>query len=115
MSDARMYTKPFVLTTLAFFCFFTNVNAYNLLPLYLHALGAQAGEIGTIMAMFSVAAILAQAITGRLLDRGWRNALPPGCGGPPTAVSAAFSMTSAASAGPSTASGSCKGLGSPST
>jgi MFS family permease len=31
-------------------------------------------EIGfqTIMAMYSVAAILAQAMTGRLLDRGWR-------------------------------------------
>ncbi len=72
MTEPRMYTKPFVVTTLAFFCFFTNVNAYNLLPLYLQTLGAQAGEIGTIMAMFSVAAILAQAITGRLLDRGWR-------------------------------------------
>ena len=69
-SEARMYTKPFVLTTLAFFCFFTNVNAYNLLPLYLQALGARTGEIGAIMAMFSVAAILAQGITGRLLDRG---------------------------------------------
>ena len=55
MSEARMYTKPFVLTTLAFFCFFTNVNAYNLLPLYLQALGARTGEIGSIMAMFSVA------------------------------------------------------------
>jgi MFS family permease len=94
MSDPRMYTKPFVLTTLAFFCFFTNVNAYNLLPLHLHALGAQAGEIGTIMAMFSVAAILAQAITGRLLDRGWRPS---------------------ASAGSSTSSGSCKGWDLPST
>ena len=66
----RMYTKPFVLTTLAFVCFFTNVNTYNLLPLYLQALGTRTGEIGAIMAMFSVAAILAQGITGRLLDRG---------------------------------------------
>ena len=94
MSDPRMYTKPFVLTTLAFFCFFTNVNAYNLLPLHLHALGAQAGEIGTIMAMFSVAAILAQAITGRLLDRGWRTPCLLSAASLLTAVSAAFTMTS---------------------
>ena len=72
MSEVRVYTKPFILTTAAFFCFFTNVSAYNLLPLYLQALGARVGEIGTIMAMYSVAAILVQAITGRLLDRGWR-------------------------------------------
>jgi MFS family permease len=89
-----MYTKPFVLATLAFFCFFTNVNAYNLLPLHLHALGAQAGEIGTIMAMFSVAAILAQAITGRLLDRGWRRPCLLSAAALVTAVSAAFAMTS---------------------
>jgi len=93
MSEARVYTKPFILTTLAFFCFFTNVNAYNLLPLYLQALGAQTGEIGTIMAMFSVAAILAQAITGRLLDRGWRKPCLLIAAALLIAVSAAFGMT----------------------
>jgi len=61
---------PHILITLAFFCFFTNVNAFNLLPLYLQALGAQNGEIGTIMAMFSVVAILAQAILVRFLGGG---------------------------------------------
>ena len=91
--EARMYTKPFVLTTLAFFCFFTNVNAYNLLPLYLQALGARTGEIGTIMAMFSVAAILAQAITGRLLDRGWRKPCLLTAMALLIAVSAAFGVT----------------------
>lgn len=93
MSETRVYTKPFVLTTLAFFCFFTNVNAYNLLPLYLQALGAETGEIGTIMAMFSVAAILAQAVTGRVLDRGWRKACLLIAAALLTAVSAAFGMT----------------------
>lgn len=92
-STQSMYTKPFVLTTLAFFCFFTNVNAYNLLPLYLQALGAQTGEIGTIMATFSVAAILAQAITGRLLDRGWRKPCLLAAAALLTAVSAAFGLT----------------------
>jgi len=93
MSQARVYTKPFVLTTLAFFCFFMNVNAYNLLPLYLQALGARTGEIGTIMAMFSVAAILAQAFTGRLLDRGWRKPCLLAAACLLTVVSAAFGAT----------------------
>ena len=93
MSDARVYTKPFVLTTLAFFCFFTNVNSYNLLPLYLQTLGAETGEIGTIMAMFSVAAILAQAVTGRLLDRGWRKPCLLFAAALLIAVSVAFGMT----------------------
>jgi MFS family permease len=93
MSEARVYTKAFVLTTLAFFCFFMNVNAYNLLPLYLQALGARTGEIGTIMAMFSVAAILAQGITGRLLDRGWRKPCLLAAACLLTAVSAGFGVT----------------------
>lgn len=93
MSDTRVYTKPFVLTTLAFFCFFANVNAYNLLPLYLQVLGAQTGEVGTIMAMYSVAAILAQAVTGRLLDRGWRKPCLLAAAALLTVVSAAFGLT----------------------
>ena len=28
-SEARVHTTPFVLTTLAFFCFFSNINAFN--------------------------------------------------------------------------------------
>jgi MFS family permease len=92
MTDARVYTKPFVLTTLAFFCFFTNINSYNLLPLYLQSLGAQPGEVGTIMAMFSVAAILAQALTGRLLDRGWRKCCLLAAAVLLIAVSAAFGL-----------------------
>jgi len=93
MTDARVYTKPFVLTTLAFFCFFTHVNAYNLLPLYLQTLGARSGEIGTIMAMFSVAAILAQTVTGRLVDRGWRKACLLFAAALLTGVALAFGLT----------------------
>jgi MFS family permease len=93
MSDARVYTKPFVLTTLAFFCFFTNVSAYNLLPLYLQALGARTGEAGTIMAMYSVAAILAQVIAGRLLDLGWRKPCLLSAAALLTLVSAGFGVT----------------------
>jgi MFS family permease len=93
MSEARVYTKPFVLTTLAFFCFFTHVNAYNLLPLYLQTLGARTGEIGTIMAMFSVAAILAQTVTGRLVDRGWRKACLLFAAALLTGIALAFGLT----------------------
>jgi len=93
MTDARVYTKPFVLTTLAFFCFFTHINAYNLLPLYLQTLGARSGEIGTIMAMFSVAAILAQTVTGRLVDRGWRKACLLFVAALLTGVALAFGLT----------------------
>jgi MFS family permease len=92
-SEPRMYTKPFVLTSLAYLCFFSNASAYNLLPLYLQSLGARAGEIGTIMAMYSVAAILGQAVTGRLLDRGWRKPCLLAAAGLLTAVSAAFGLT----------------------
>ena len=64
-----MYTKPFVLAALANFLFFSNLNVYNLLPLYIRDLGGREGQIGTIMAMFSVAALLCQAGMGPLLDR----------------------------------------------
>jgi MFS family permease len=93
MSEPRMYTKPFVLTSLAYLFFYTNVSAYNLLPLYLQTLGAQAGEIGTIMAMYSVAAILGQAVTGRLVDRGWRRSCLLAAAVLLSAVSAAFAAT----------------------
>ena len=45
------------------------------------------------MAMFSVAAILAQGITGRLLDRGWRKPCLLTAVALLIAVSAAFGMT----------------------
>lgn len=89
-----MYTKPFVLTSLAYLLFFSNVNAYNLLPLYIQALGGREGEIGTIMAMFSVAAILGQATLGGLLDRWPRKPVLLAATGILTAVSAAFVGTS---------------------
>lgn len=64
-----MYTKPFVLAALANFLFYSNINAYTLLPLYIHALGGREGQIGSIMALYSVAAILCQAGIAPFLDR----------------------------------------------
>ena len=71
MPGSSLYTKPFVLAALASFLFYSNTNAYTLLPLYIQALGGREGEIGSIMAMYSVAAVLCQAGVGPFLDR-WR-------------------------------------------
>lgn len=90
-----IFTKPFVLASLAYLCFFTNISAFNLLPLYLQTLGAQAGEIGMIMATYSAAAILGQTVTGRLLDRGWRRPCLLVALGLLTTVSIAFGVTTA--------------------
>jgi MFS family permease len=68
-SDPSLYTKPFILAAAANFLFFTNLNAYTLLPLYIQHLGGREGQIGTIMAMYSVAAILCQLGIGPLVDR----------------------------------------------
>ncbi|MFB3820225.1 MAG: MFS transporter [Candidatus Methylomirabilales bacterium] len=64
-----MYTKAFLLSSLANFLVFGILNAYNLLPLYIQSLGGREGEIGRIMAGYHVAAILAQASAARALDR----------------------------------------------
>ncbi len=64
-----LYTKPFILAAAANFLFFTNLNAYTLLPLYIQQLGGREGQLGTIMAMYSVGAILCQPAIGPLVDR----------------------------------------------
>ena len=71
MSPPRrsLYTKPFILAAVANFLFFANLNAYTLLPLYIHQLGGREGQIGMIMAMYSVAALLCQLGIGPLVDR----------------------------------------------
>jgi MFS family permease len=70
-----LYTRPFILAALANFLFFSNLNIYTLLPLYIQQLGAREGQIGTIMAMYAVAAILCQAVAGPLVDRFGRKPL----------------------------------------
>jgi MFS family permease len=64
-----LYTKPFILAAAANFLFFGNLNAYTLLPLYIQQLGGREGQIGSIMAMYPVAAILCQFGAGPLIDR----------------------------------------------
>ena len=67
--DRSLYTKPFVLAAAGNFLFFASLNVYTLLPLYIQQLGGREGQIGTIMAMYSIAAIVCQLGTGPLVDR----------------------------------------------
>jgi len=85
-----VYTRPFVLAALANFLFFSHLNVYMLLPLYIHALGGRQGEIGAIMAMYSVAAVLCQFGVGVLIDRWGRKPFILGAAGILIAVSTAF-------------------------
>lgn len=88
-----MYTKPFVLAALASFLFYSNTNAYTLLPLYIQALGGREGEIGSIMAMYSVAAVLCQASVAPFLDRWRRKPVILVGAGMLALVSTAFTLT----------------------
>jgi MFS family permease len=85
-----VYTKPFVLAALANFLFFSSLNVYTLLPLYIQALGGREGQIGTIMAMFSVAALICQAGMGPWLDRWGRKPFILLAAAAATVVSLAF-------------------------
>jgi len=88
-----VYTKPFVLAALASFLFYSNTNAYTLLPLYIQALGGREGEIGSIMAMYSVAAVLCQASVAPFLDRWRRKPVILVGAGMLALVSTAFTLT----------------------
>ncbi len=88
-----MYTRPFVLAGIANFLFFSNLNAYTLLPLYIQALGGREGQIGSIMAMHSVAAVICQAGMGILLDRWGRQTFILLAAGTITAVSLVFAAS----------------------
>ncbi|RPI09211.1 MAG: MFS transporter [Zetaproteobacteria bacterium] len=95
MSATRgsLYTKAFLLAAGANFLFFANLNAYTLLPLFIQHLGGREGQIGTIMAMYSVAAILCQLGTGALVDRFGRKPFILLGAVLVTAVSAAFALS----------------------
>jgi MFS family permease len=71
MTAAResLYTKPFLLAAGANFLFFSNLNAFTLLPLHILQLGGREGQIGSIMAMYAAAALCCQLAVGPLVDR----------------------------------------------
>lgn len=74
-SGHPVYTRPFLLAATANFLFFINLNAFTLLPLYIQQLGGREGQIGSIMAMYTVAAICSQPAIGSLVDRFGRRPL----------------------------------------
>lgn len=90
-----MYMKAFVLAAVANFLFFTNLNVYTLLPLHIQAQGGGEGQIGMIMAMFSVAAVLCQIGIGAPLDRWGRKPFLLFASGIATAVSVVFTLSTA--------------------
>ncbi|MFQ5846698.1 MAG: MFS transporter [Candidatus Methylomirabilales bacterium] len=51
------------------FLFFFNINAFNLLPLYVSDLGGSEARIGWIMGAYSLAAIVCQPLVGRWIER----------------------------------------------
>jgi MFS family permease len=88
-----VYTKPFLLSSLANFLVFGILNAYNLLPLYIQSLGGREGEIGRIMASYHLAAILAQASAARALDRWPRRPVLRASSGVLVLVTLGFAIT----------------------
>lgn len=51
------------------FLFFSNISAFNLLPLYVKDLGGSVARIGWIMGVYSLAAIIFQPLVGRWVER----------------------------------------------
>lgn len=51
------------------FLFFSNISAFNLLPLYVNDLGGSVARIGWIMGVYSLAAIIFQPLVGRWVER----------------------------------------------
>ena len=68
-SGEAIYTSSFFIASLSNFFFFSSVNAFSLLPLYIKALGGTVSQIGGIMGTYSLTAILAQPLSGALADR----------------------------------------------
>src|SRR3989304_4476468 len=79
-ADEAIYPSRFFIASLSNFFFFSSVNAFSLLPLYIKALGGTESQIGGIMGTYSLTAILAQPLAGapaapfggqRVLPLGW--------------------------------------------
>ncbi|MGH7370046.1 MAG: MFS transporter, partial [Candidatus Methylomirabilaceae bacterium] len=64
-----IYSPNFLIASLSNFFFFSSVNAFSLLPLYIKVLGGTASQIGLIMGTYTLTAILTQPVTGALADR----------------------------------------------
>ncbi len=64
--------QPFVRATVTNFFFGASLNAFVLLPLYIHRLGGREVEIGVVMGLYSAVGIVCQPLLGPWIDRGGR-------------------------------------------
>jgi MFS family permease len=89
-----LLSGPFAQATLANFLFFFGLNAFVLLPLYVHQLGGTEAEIGLIQAMYSGAGIICQPLIGQWVDRVGRRTFMLLGAGLVVVASAGFALTS---------------------
>ncbi len=64
-----MFTGQFFRVTSLNFFFFAGLNAYVLLPLYIHRLGGTEAQIGLVMGAYNAAGIFCQPLVGAWVDR----------------------------------------------
>ncbi|MBI3634726.1 MAG: MFS transporter [Candidatus Rokubacteria bacterium] len=67
MSDILAY-RPFIRATVTNFFFFSAVNGFVLLPLYIERLGGTPVEVGLIMGLYSAVGIVLQPLVGPWTD-----------------------------------------------
>ena len=60
--------KPFLKATVMNFFFFLSLNAFVLLPLFIHRLGGTEVEIGIVMGLYSAVGIVCQPLLGPWVD-----------------------------------------------
>lgn len=68
-ADETISSFNFFVACLANFFFFSSLNAFSLLPLYIKTLGGTESQIGWVMGSYSLTAILGQPLAGALVDR----------------------------------------------
>lgn len=65
----KLWTRDFVLGVSAYFFLFLSVSLFFLLPLFLKQFGPRDSQVGLIMGIHSITAILIRPFFGRLIDR----------------------------------------------
>ncbi len=68
MSPPILAQGPFLRATVTNFFFFTSLNGFLLLPLYIHRLGGTEVEIGLVMGGYSAVGIVSQPLVGPWVD-----------------------------------------------
>ena len=65
----KLWTLDFVLGILAYFFLYLSISLFFILPLFLKQFNPRASQVGLIMGIHSVTAILIRPFFGRLIDR----------------------------------------------